>query len=112
MIRALALGDNLLVRNDFPRHRKLGRGREFGSRRPSGADHDRLADQRSGGLRRQGVQDNFERGGVRHTAVTLTVQELGLDSLGFGLSKKVHSARTLHANIKRMSRNCLITGRR
>jgi hypothetical protein len=44
--------------------------------------------------------------------VTLAVQELGLDSLGFGLSKKVHSAHTLHANIKRMSRNCLITGRR
>ena len=37
-----------------------------------------MADQRSRGLRRQGIQDNFERGGVRHTAVTLTVQELGV----------------------------------
>jgi hypothetical protein len=44
--------------------------------------------------------------------VTLTVQELSLDSLGLSLSKKIHSARTLHANIKPMSRNCLITGRR
>jgi hypothetical protein len=77
-----------------------------------GANHDRVADQRSRSLWRQGIQDDFERGGVRHTAVTLAVQELGLDSLGFGLSKKIHSARTLHANIKRMSRNCLITGRR
>ena len=112
VIRALALGDNPRVRNDFPRHRKPGCSRELGSRRPAGADHDRLADQRSRGLRRQGIQDDFERGGVRHTAVTLAVQELGLDSLGFGLSKKVHSARTLHANIKPMSRNCPIKGRR
>jgi hypothetical protein len=71
-----------------------------------------VANERSRGLRREGVQDNFERGGIRHTAVTLTVQELGLDSQGFGLSKKVHSAHTLHANIKWMSRNCPITGRR
>ena len=71
-----------------------------------------MADQRSGRLWRQGVEDNFEGGGVRHTTVTLTVQELSLDSLGLSLSKKIHSAHTLHANIKPMSRNCLITGRR
>jgi hypothetical protein len=30
--------------------------------------------------------------------VTLTVQEFGLNSLAFGLSEKIHSARTLHVN--------------
>jgi hypothetical protein len=38
--------------------------------------------------------------------VTLTIQEFGLNPAGFSFCKKVHSARTLHANIKRMSRNC------
>ena len=111
-IDTVAPGDNARFRNDFPCHRTPGGSREFGSRRPPGPYHDGVADQRSRGLRRQGLQDNFERGGVRHTAVTLTVQELSLDTPGFGLSKKVHSARTLHANIKPMSRNCLIAGRR
>ena len=60
----------------------------------------------------QGIQTEFLDGRVRHTALTLAVQELGLDSLGFSLSKKIHSAHTLHANIKPMSRNCLIAGRR
>jgi hypothetical protein len=30
--------------------------------------------------------------------VTLTVQEFGLNSLGIGLSEKIHAARGLHAN--------------
>jgi hypothetical protein len=43
--------------------------------------------------------------------VTLAVQKLGLNSLGVSLSKKIHSARTLHANINWMPRNCPNTGR-
>ena len=67
--------------------------------------------ERARGLRRQGIEDNLEGGRVRHTAVTLTVHEFGLDSLVFSLSEKVHSARGLHANVPETSRNCLNAGR-
>jgi hypothetical protein len=79
-------------------NRELRRGREVAPRWPPGADHDRAADKRPRGLRRQRIEDNFKRGGIRHTAVTLTVHEFGLNSLASGLSEKVHSAGTLHAN--------------
>jgi hypothetical protein len=96
--RGLAFRDNFRASGDFPSGREPGRRRELGPHGPSRADHDRAADERSGGLRRQGIEDDFKRGGIRHTAVTLTVQEFGLDSPAFGLSEKVHSARGLQAN--------------
>ena len=77
VIRALALGDKPRVRNDFPRTGLAVAGSSVRDGR-AGADHDGMADQRSRALRRQRIQDDFERGGVCHTAVTLAVQELGL----------------------------------
>ena len=70
-----------------------------------------LADERPGGLGRQGIEDDFERFCVRHTALTLTVQKFGLNSPGFSFCEKVHSARGLHATIVETSRNCPNTGR-
>jgi hypothetical protein len=47
----------------------------------------------------QGVEDDFQRRGVRHMAVTLTVDKFGLDSEVFSFGEKVHSARRLHATV-------------
>ena len=47
--------------------------------------------------RRQGIDNDLQRGFVRHMAVTLTVHKFGLDSQFFGFGEKVHSARGLHA---------------
>lgn len=75
VVRTLAFGDNPRIRDNLPLDRKRGEGRQFGPRRPPGANHHGVADQRPLGLLRQGIEDDFQRGGVRHTAVTLTVQE-------------------------------------
>ena len=48
---------------------------------------------------RQGIEDDFQRLGVRHMAVTLTVHKFGLDSQFGSLGEKVHSARCLHATV-------------
>ena len=69
-------------------------------------DHHRLAHERPRGLRRKRIEDNFERRRIRHTAVTLTIEEFGLNSAIIGFGEKVHSARGLHAKVRRASRNC------
>ncbi len=48
-ISGLALGDNLKTRNDFPAHRKRGGLIEFGPRRPTRPDDDRLLEKPRGG---------------------------------------------------------------
>ena len=111
VIRALALGDKPRVRNDFPRHRKPGRSRELGSRRPGRSGPRRDGRPAVPGLRRQRIQDDFERGGVCHTAVTLAVQELGLIP-GLWLEQKgpfgTYFARKHQTDVAKL----LITGRR
>ena len=102
-IRVLAFRDNPRIGNDFPVYRDTGRGPEFASRRPPVPDYHRLAHQRPRGLRRKRIQDNFERRRIRHTAVTLTIQEFGLNSAIIGFSEEVHSARGLHAKVRRAS---------
>src|SRR3979411_1030706 len=97
-VRRLAFRDDLGTSHDLPSGREFRRSRELGPRRPPGPDDDRTADERPRDLRRQGIENNFERSGIRHTAVTLTVQEFGLNSLAFGLSEKIQAARGLHAN--------------
>ena len=82
-VGGLALRDNPVIRHDFPSHRQLRGSRKLGPRGQPGPDHDRTADQRARGLRRQGIEDDFQGGRVRHTAVTLTVHEFGLDSQAF-----------------------------
>jgi hypothetical protein len=42
---------------------------------------------------RQGIENDFQRRGVRHMAVTLTIEKFGLDSEVSSLGEKVHSAR-------------------
>ena len=102
-IGGLAFGDNPRIGNDFPAYREPCRGPEFASRRPPVPDHDRLAQQWPGGLWRKCVQDNFKRRRIRHTAVTLTVHEFGLNSTIIGFGEEVHSARSLHAKDRRAS---------
>ena len=98
-IMVLALRDNLKIRNDFPAQRQRGSLFELGPRGPTGPDHHRLAEKPARDANRQGIDDDFQRGRVRHMPVTLTVQEFGLDSQFFGFGEKVHSARGLHATV-------------
>ena len=110
-IVGLAFGDNLNARNDFPAQRERGGLAELGPRR--------LPDRTTTGLvqkpvrrrGRQGIEDDFQRGRVRHMAVTLTVDKFGLNSQFSGFGEKVHSARGLHATGQETSRNSLDAGR-
>ena len=87
--RRLAFRDNLTIGNDFPAHReRWPRGRSSASRRPPAPDHHRLAQQAARGLRRQGIEDDFQRRRIRHTAVTLTIDKFGLNSAALWLWRK------------------------
>src|ERR1700682_4205078 len=86
----LALGDNLKTRNDFPSRGERSSLRKFSPGRPTGPDHDRLANEPARGQGRQGLEDDFQRRSTCHMAVALTVDKFGLDSLVSGLSEKVH----------------------
>ena len=99
-ITGLAVSDNLKTRNDFPMQRKRDSLLQLGPRGPAGANHHGLLEKPVGNLRRQGIEDDFQRGCVRDMPVTLTVQEFGLDSQVFGSGEKVHSARRLHATVR------------
>src|ERR1700686_1083614 len=96
----LSLCDNLKAGNDFPAQWKRGSVPELGPRGSSGPDHHRLAEKPLRLLSRQGIEDDFQRRGIRHMAVTLTVDIFGLDSEVFSFGEKVHSARRLHATIR------------
>src|SRR5258706_16428812 len=98
-IKRLALGDNLKTRNDFPAQRKRGSVAQFGPRRPAGADHHRLLEKSVGFPYRKGIENDLQCLSVRHMAVTLAVEEFGLDSEVFSFGVKVHSARCLHATV-------------
>ena len=94
-----------------PRPRDHGRDRVIASRhslalpeveialRPTGSDHHCLVEKPVRHPRRQGVENNFQRDGICHMAVTLTVHEFGLDSQVFGSGEKVHSARRLQTTV-------------
>src|ERR1700716_722246 len=94
-----ALRDNLKTGNDFPANRERGSLAEHGPRRLTGPDHHHLAEKPVRCARRQGIDDEFQRGFVRHMAVTLTVDVFGLDTQLSGFGEKVHSARGLHATV-------------
>jgi len=97
-IPGLALRDNLKTRNDFPAQRERG-SLQFGPRGLARPDHHRPLKKPVRHPNRQGIEDDFERRRVRHMAVTLTVDKLGLDPQFFGFGEKVHSARRLHATV-------------
>jgi hypothetical protein len=91
------LRDNLKIGNDFPSHRHCDSIAQKGSPGLPGSQHGRPIHQAIPGPVRQGGEDNFQRGGLRHTPVALTVDKFGLNS-AFGSSGiRVHSARCLHA---------------
>ncbi len=98
-VARLAFGDNLKSGNDFPPQRKRGSLAEFGPRGPAGPDHHRLAEKPVRDAHRQGIEDDLQRHGIRHMAVTLAVDKFGLDSEVFSSFVKVHSARRLHATV-------------
>jgi hypothetical protein len=54
-----------------------------------------LAEKAVGRTRRQGVEDELERGFVRDMTATLTVHKFGLDFQFLSSDEKVHSARGL-----------------
>ena len=98
-IMGFAPCDNLKTRNDFPARRKRGSVAQFGPRGSAGADHHRLLKKSVGFPYRKGIENDLQCLGVRHMAVTLAVQEFGLDSEVFSCGVKVHSARCLHATV-------------
>ena len=100
-IRGLALGDNLTAGQDFPGSRQLAASGKPGPRGMAGADHDRLVGKRRGACGGRASRMAFSAAGIRHTAVTLTVDIFGQDSEVFGFGVKVHSARGLHATGRR-----------
>ena len=81
----------------FQRSGNAGSLAEFGSRGPPDRTTTAWSSNRRGVLHRQGIEDDLQRGCIRHMAVTLTVHIFGLDSPVFGFGEKVHSARGLHA---------------
>src|SRR6202022_1009972 len=72
---------------------------QLSPRGPTGPDHHRLFEKPVRNANRQGIEDDLQRGFVRHMAVTLTVDKFGLDPQVFGFGEKVHSARGLHATV-------------
>src|SRR4029453_804817 len=94
-----ALRDNLKTGNDFPAQRKRGSVAQFGPRGPAGANHHRLLKKSVRCPYRKGIENDLQRLSVRHMAVTLAVEEFGLDSEVFSLAVKGHSARCLHATV-------------
>ena len=99
-VTGLAPRHNLRTRYDFPAQRWHGGLAEFGPRRLPGPDHYRLVKKRLRYPSRQGIENDFQRRGIRHMAVTLTVDKFGLDSEVSSLGEKVHSARALHATVR------------
>ena len=73
--------DNLHARNDFPAQRERGGLAEFGLAR-AGRTGPPPPGPATGGVRRTGRASRmiFSAACIRHMAVTLTVQEFGLDS--------------------------------
>ena len=98
-IAGFALRDNLRTRNDFSAQGERGSLLKFSPRGLTRANHDRLIEKPVRYPNWQGVEDDFQRRGVRHMAVTLTVDKFGLDSEVCSLGEKVHSARALHATV-------------
>ena len=98
--RGLAFGDNLRIGNDFPAYRE--RGRALSSLRAGRPRRTTTGwpSNRAGVCGGKCIQDNFKRRRIRHTAVTLTVHEFGLNSTIIGFGEKVHSARSLHAKVQ------------
>ena len=94
----LAFGDNLKIGKDFPAQRQRGSLLELAPPRPAGPHHHRPAQKPVRGANRQGIDDDLKGGLIRHMAVTLTVDKLGLDSQLISFGEKVHSARGLHGD--------------
>ena len=51
-------------------------------------------------LRRQGFENHLQGIRRRDMGVTMAIDELGLDAKVAGFSKKIHSARCLHATVR------------
>ena len=101
-----ALRNNLKIRHDFPMQRERGSLAQLGLRGLTGPNYHRLVEKPARYSNRQGAQDDFQRRGVRHMAVTLTVDKFGLDSEVFSFGEKVHSARRLHATVRDVAKFC------
>ena len=97
-IAGLSLRNNLNPRSDFPAQWEGG-SLEFSPRWLTGPDHHRLVEEPVRRPRRQGIEDGFQRHGVCHMAVTLTIHEVGLNAQVFGFGEKVHSARRLQMTV-------------
>ena len=104
-VTGLAFRDNHKTGKDFPAQRERGSLLQLGLRRPARPDHHRPAEKPVRRPNRHGIDNDFQRRGIRHMLVTLTVDKFGLDSEVYGLGKKVHSARCLHATGLGSSRN-------
>src|SRR5260370_16890535 len=100
----LAQRDNLKTRNDFPAQRKRRGWLQLSPRGPTGRDHHRLFEKPVWNANRQGIEDDLQRGCVRHMAATLTVDKFGLDPEVFGFGEKVHSACRLHATVRAVAK--------
>src|ERR1700738_5298439 len=96
----LALRDTRKPRHDFPAQRQGSGLAELGRRWLTRPNHHRLVEKPVRYSNRQRIDDDFQRRGARHMAVTLTVDKFGLDSEVFGFGVKVHSARGLHATAR------------
>ena len=82
----LAMRDHLGLVNDGPAQRKFGSLRKFGAWLPANANNDSTADKTVSPFLRQGGEDGCEGVGGGDPLLSQGVDELGLDSLGFGLS--------------------------
>src|ERR1035437_2032531 len=72
----------------FGTHRERGSLLKFSPRGLTRANHDRLIEKPVRYPNWQGVEDDFQRRGVRHMVATLTVDKFGLDSEVFSFVKR------------------------
>ncbi len=91
-----ALADDPAAGHDRPADRQFGSSRHLCVRSLTWPDHYRPNHNAALVARRQRIDDDFERGLVGHTSLTLAVDKLGENSEITGLAVEVHSARGLH----------------
>ena len=96
--------DNLKIRNDFPAQRERGGGLERGPPRKARPDDHNPVEKAVRRRRREGVDNELQRGLARHAVVTESVDKTGLNPQIVGFGEKVHSARGLHATAEAVAK--------